>query len=52
MPHHYNESNLVMADLEVMAEKCSNWGRWGPDDQIGTLNFIGPEELKKCCFIS
>ena len=46
MPHYYEESNLAMADLEAMAEKCSNWGRWGPDDQIGTLNFIGPEELK------
>ena len=21
----------------------SNWGRWGPDDQLGTLNFITPE---------
>jgi kynurenine formamidase len=23
-----------------MAERVSNWGRWGPDDQIGTLNLI------------
>ena len=21
-------------------EKLSNWGRWGPDDQIGVLNLI------------
>ena len=27
------------------AEKLSNWGRWGPDDQIGTLNFISPEDI-------
>ena len=27
------------------AEKLSNWGRWGPDDQIGTLNFITPEDI-------
>ena len=23
-----------------MAERVSNWGRWGPDDQLGTLNLI------------
>ena len=21
-------------------EKLSNWGRWGPDDQIGVLNLL------------
>jgi kynurenine formamidase len=34
-----------MADLERMAEACSNWGRWGPEDEAGTLNFVGPEEI-------
>jgi len=24
-------------------ERLSNWGRWGPDDQLGTLNFITAE---------
>lgn len=28
-----------------MAEKCSNWGRWGPDDEIGALNFVTPEKI-------
>jgi kynurenine formamidase len=23
--------------------ELSNWGRWGPDDQLGTLNLITPE---------
>jgi kynurenine formamidase len=27
------------------AEKLSNWGRWGPDDQIGTLNHVTPEDI-------
>jgi kynurenine formamidase len=22
------------------AKRCSNWGRWGPDDVLGTLNFL------------
>jgi kynurenine formamidase len=23
--------------------RLSNWGRWGPDDQLGTVNFVTPE---------
>lgn len=34
---------LVLQDVQAMAEKVSNWGRWGADDQIGTLNFVTPE---------
>jgi kynurenine formamidase len=25
--------------------KYSNWGRWGSDDQLGALNFVGPEQI-------
>ena len=25
---------------------CSNWGRWGDDDQRGTLNYITPEKVR------
>src|SRR5690606_29513635 len=28
-----------------MAGRVRNWGRWGPDDQLGTLNFITPESV-------
>ena len=31
------------ADIDRMLPAISNWGRWGPDDQLGTLNFITPE---------
>jgi len=27
------------------AKELSNWGRWGPDDQLGTLNFVTPEDI-------
>jgi len=30
----------IPAAFTEMAERVSNWGRWGPDDQIGTLNLI------------
>ena len=25
----------------------SNWGRWGPDDELGTLNTITPEKRRQ-----
>lgn len=25
--------------------RYSNWGRWGPDDELGALNFITPERV-------
>jgi kynurenine formamidase len=28
------------ADQQALAARVSNWGRWGPDDQRGTLNLI------------
>jgi len=34
------------ANFDHLAEKLRNWGRWGPEDQRGTLNHIGPEVLK------
>lgn len=30
--------------LRELFQKVSNWGRWGDDDQLGTLNLIGPAE--------
>jgi kynurenine formamidase len=31
--------------IDEAARKLSNWGRWGADDQIGTLNFVTPADL-------
>ena len=28
-------------------QKLKNWGRWGKDDQIGTLNHVTPEDIVK-----
>src|SRR5216683_539752 len=32
-------------DLRKAAEKYKNWGKWGPDDEIGTLNYTQPEDI-------
>lgn len=30
-----------------LAERYRNWGRWGADDELGTLNFITPETVRE-----
>ncbi|NJD26776.1 MAG: cyclase family protein [Chloroflexi bacterium] len=34
-----------MEAVRELAERCSNWGRWGPDDELGTLNHITPDDV-------
>jgi kynurenine formamidase len=34
---------LGVEDFQALFDRCSNWGRWGPDDERGTLNLITPE---------
>ena len=29
-----------LGSIRAMAEAHNNWGRWGSDDVLGTLNFI------------
>src|SRR5689334_5014264 len=31
--------------LRKLAMQVRNWGRWGPSDEIGTLNFITPDAV-------
>lgn len=33
--------------FEEYYASCSNWGRWGEDDQRGTLNYITPELVRE-----
>jgi kynurenine formamidase len=34
-------------EFEELARKVNNWGRWGDDDEIGTLNLITPEAVAR-----
>lgn len=36
---------LTMADIRAAAERLKNWGRWGAEDEIGTLNLTRPEDI-------
>jgi kynurenine formamidase len=31
--------------VRQLAARCSNWGRWGPEDELGTLNHIQAEDI-------
>ena len=38
---------VTLAQLAAWERELSNWGRWGPDDQRGTLNLITPEKTRR-----
>ncbi len=37
------EHRITEAQFHALADRLSNWGRWGADDEAGTLNFLTPE---------
>ena len=47
-PHPFDGGRLMVAATTLPAEQAiaeaaaryRNWGRWGPDDVLGTVNFI------------
>ena len=37
-----------MSDIvREAAKRYRNWGRWGPDDELGTLNYITAEVIRR-----
>ena len=34
-------------ELRELAQRISNWGRWGDDDQRGTGNLLTPEAARR-----
>jgi len=39
--------NVTEAEYERWKKELSNWGRWGKDDQLGTLNLINAAKRKQ-----
>src|SRR2546426_12626717 len=46
-PKPANRPAVTPALLEEYCKKFRNWGRWAPEDEIGTLNFITPDVIKR-----
>jgi kynurenine formamidase len=36
-----------IAEFERIFESVKNWGRWGDDDELGTLNYVTPEKVRE-----
>jgi len=36
-----------MTRVREIARRVSNWGRWGADDERGTVNFITPDVVRR-----
>lgn len=32
---------------ELLKDAPTNWGRWGPDDEVGALNFLTSDEVMR-----
>jgi kynurenine formamidase len=39
-------ATLTTAEFDSLFEELSNWGRWGADDERGTLHLLTPERVK------
>src|SRR5215468_1433667 len=37
---------VTQAEYERWQKELSNWGRWGKDDELGTLNLVTPAKRK------
>ena len=47
MGSRVRNNQITIKEIQDTAERVKNWGRWGPDDEIGTLNNISPEDIVK-----
>jgi kynurenine formamidase len=36
---------MDISTVRALARKYRNWGKWGADDELGTLNYITPEKI-------
>ncbi len=37
---------VTLAEFDKIFESVKNWGRWGDDDELGTMNYITPETVR------
>ena len=45
MGSQVRNNQITIKEIQATAERVKNWGRGGPDDEIGTLNNISPEDI-------
>ena len=40
------QQRVTLEEFDRIFESVKNWGRWGADDQLGTMNLITPERVR------
>ncbi len=43
--HVSTPTRVTRVGMDSAADRLKNWGKWGPDDQVGTLNYTTPEDI-------
>ena len=46
MPLESNHPNISIEEFNLLFESLKNWGRWGQDDNKGTLNYITSDKIR------
>ena len=37
---------VTLAEFDDIFEAVKNWGRWGPEDELGTLNYVTADTVR------
>ena len=37
---------VTLAEFDEIFGAVKNWGRWGDDDELGTLNYVTPDTVR------
>src|SRR2546427_8747756 len=40
------QGGMSALEFDQLFQRVSNWGRWGPDDERGTLNYLTAEQVR------
>src|SRR5262245_32010122 len=46
-PNRQQDHTVTKAMVDTWMTQLANWGRWGKDDQKGTINLLTPERRKR-----
>lgn len=40
-----------LGSVKALAERYRNWGKWGPDDELGTINYISEQKVVEAALL-
>src|ERR1700747_415536 len=42
---------VSLREFDEIFEAVKNWGRWGPDDELGTLNYVTQAKVREAAVL-